>query len=264
MEQQGDLPNPSEKKTNLTEAFNTLLRTGKLRVPGSKKDDVEDFIKDIKVLAAFEDSMPCKGRKCLSCEGCDSLRYNLAEIREVIDTPEDEEKIPPMKAAEHAVEQNLRDVAAMMAEAAGRVDIKLSPWEIIKFMREAIKLTLNIDIFEVKKTLRKHYKTCLKEEDWTVIRTVMIINRIHWWLHDIASQKPLDKPDIFNLYLIDKANEYYLPMKLAFPDADGKPLSVKEYVDTLPNKVRNKIMTIQNHFGSQIDSTVKWTLSFRE
>lgn len=263
MENQGDLPNSEEKKKNITSAFEILLKTGKLRVPGSKKDKVEDFIKNIKVLAAFEDSMPCKGRACLNCEGCDSLRMNLTEVREMIDEPENEEEIPSVKAAEHAVKKNLEEVAMMLNAATERFQIHLSPWELIKFMREAIKTTLDVDIFEVKKNLKKHYKTCLKEEDWIVIRTVMIINQMHFWLNDVASQK--QEPDMFNLYLIDPVNKFYLPMQMAFPDPDGvgKFLSVKQYVDKLPNKIKNRVMTVQNHFGSQIDSTVKWTVNFR-
>lgn len=266
MNESKDLPDPNEKKKNIEGAFRILLGMNKLRVPGAKKDIVEKMISEPKILAIYEDAMACKGRTCLNCEGCGSFQMMISEVREVIDREEVIEDVPPMKAAEHAVEQNMRDTEAMMQQVGQRQEIQFSSWEIIKFMREAILTTLKVDIFKIKKEIKVPplYKTSLSKDDWTVIRTVMIINHIEWWLDDIASSmNEKENPDIFNIFLVDKQNRCYLPLKMAFTDKEGKYLSIKEWVDSQPPKIRNKIMTIQNHFGSSIESQVKWTVNFR-
>lgn len=264
MNESKDLPDPNEKKKNIEQTFRTLISMNKLRVPGSKKDLVEKMISEPKILAIYEDAMACKGRTCLNCEGCGSFQMMISEVREEIDKEEVIEEVPPMKAAEHAVEQNMQEISNMMQQIGQRQEIQFSAWEIIKFMREAVLTTLKVDIFKIKKEIKQGpaYKTSLNKDDWTVIRTVMIINHIEWWLDDIASQGE-EKTDIFNLFFVDKKNKFYLPLKMAFTDKDGKYLSIKEWVDSQPPKIRNKIMTIQNHFGSSIESQVKWTVNFR-
>lgn len=266
MNESKELPDPNEKKKNITEAFNILIGMKKLRIPGSKKDLIDKMISDPKVLAIYEDPMACKGRKCLNCEGCGSFQMMISEVREEVDREEVIEDVPPMKAAEHAVERNMQDIAAMMQQVGQRQEIQFSSWEIIKFMREAILTTLKVDIFKIKKEIKKEplYRTEISADDWTVIRTVMIINRIEWWLDDMAAQgNKKENPDIFNIFWVDKQNRTYLPLSMSFTDKDGKYLTIKEWVDSQPPKIRNKIMTIQNHFGSAIESQVKWTVNFR-
>ena len=106
----------------------------------------------------------------------------------------------------------------------------------------------------------------LKREDWIVIRTVMIINHLEWWLHDIKAVMDEEKaPDKFKLFLVDSQKHYYLPLQVAFPSEDGSSfLSITDYVNGLPLQIRNRIVTIQNHFGSSIESTVKWTVNFHK
>jgi hypothetical protein len=259
MQEDAELPNSDHKKKNIKDALR-LLVDKKFRIPGSKKDEVEAFIKDPQVMPVYEDAMPCKGRVCLACEGCDSFRMNISEVKEIVDKEENFEDVPPMKAAAEAAEANMRDIEEMMHAIHQRTNIKFSRWEIIKFMREAIKTAINVDIFVVKKDLNKFQKTYLKNDDWIVIRTVMIINQVDWWLEDIKSLK--DK-DIFYLYKVDKLNYSYLPLQMAFPLPDGTYQSVKQFVDGQNPKVRNKIMTVQNHLGSMIESTVKWTTRYQ-
>jgi hypothetical protein len=189
--------------------------------------------------------------------------YYLTNREEILDRAENIEEVPPMKAATHAVEEQMRDIAQMMGAIAQRTTVQFSPWEIIKFMRNSILTTINVDIFVIKNTLKNKYKIDLKKDDWIVIRTVMIINKLEWWLDDIKSLTEKENPDIFKLYKVDKQNNSYLPICMLFPTEDGKFMDVKQYIDSQPNGIRNKIMTIQNHFGSQIESTAKWTVNFQ-
>lgn len=263
MQEDAEMPNPECKARNIKAAFDILIKTGKLRIQGAKKDEVMDFISKTKILAVYEDSVACKGRTCFSCEGCDSFRLNITEVKEILDRAENIEEVPPMKAATHVVEEQMRDIAQMMGAISQRTPIQFSHWEIIKFMRNSILTTINVDIFVIKNTLKNKYKIDLKKDDWIVIRTVMIINKLEWWLDDIKSLTEKENPDIFKLYKVDKQNNSYLPICMLFPTEDGEFMDVKQYIDSQPNGIRNKIMTIQNHFGGQIESTAKWTMNFQ-
>lgn len=265
MQDDAELPNADLKSKNISDAFTILIKAGKLRIPGPKKDEIDAMVAKPKIMPSFEDNTACKGRTCLNCEGCASFQIMISEVREIIDRQEDMNEVPPMKAAEHALEQNMRDAVEMMQQISQRVNVQFSSWEILKFMRESVLTTLNIDIFKIKKEIKKgpKYTTTLSKDDWIVIRTVMIINKMDWWLQDVASQMDEKKdPNIFNLYLVDKQNHYYLPAKLSYIDKDGNGIGLKEWLDTQPNKIRNRIMTIQNNFGSAIESQVKWTVNY--
>jgi hypothetical protein len=264
--QDAELPNPDVKRKNIKDAFDILIKAGKLRVPGTKRDRIDSYLSDIKALPPFEDAMACKGRACLNCEGCDSFRYHISEVKEILNAEDVEEETEPLKAASHAIESNMRDIAAMMGAISQRTTVQFSQWEIIKFMRDAILTVLKVDIFVIKKEIKKEplYRTELPKDVWTVLRTVMIINRMDWWLENVASQQPEKESDVFRLYLVDKRHHTYLPMQMAFPSEDGqKYLTIEEYISTLPLKQRNQILSIQNHFGSSIESTVKWTVNFQ-
>jgi hypothetical protein len=56
MNESKDLPDPGIKGINIIEAFNTLISMNKLRIPGSKRDEVMKMINEPKILPIYEDA----------------------------------------------------------------------------------------------------------------------------------------------------------------------------------------------------------------
>lgn len=252
-------PSPEQKETNIREAILMLIKMGKFNPKPWNIDKIEEIIDKPEILHPVDDSEPCKGRQCLRCEGCDSFRVNISNLRDVNEQEEDGGEEEHLEAAEHA----LNDAFDQMERIAGAIRIYFSKWEITKMVRDSIMSVLDVDIFVLRSNVIKQKEYELDKEKWETVRLFMILCTVDNFFADISAVPKDNKYTFFN---VTPNGRYYLPGKMLFmKEEDGKVKypTIAEYIQSLPINVCNNLKLLQEDLNSRVERLAKWTAEFQ-